>query len=36
MAIDNATVDNNVYLRKKFGAAIDDAIAFTNTAQSVT
>lgn len=35
MAVNNATEDNNVYLRRKFEAAINDAIADTDTARMV-
>lgn len=34
-AVNNTTADNAVYLRRKFGAAIDDAIAGTNTASRI-
>jgi hypothetical protein len=36
IAVNNATKDNAVYLERKFGAAINDAIAGGNTAQNVT
>jgi hypothetical protein len=34
-AVNNATEDNAVYLRRKFGAGIDDAINGTNTAGNI-
>lgn len=35
MAVDGATADNTKYLRRKFGAALSDAIRGTNTAKNI-